>query len=164
MLRLGRLTDYGIVLMAHLAGAGPGPHNARDLAGSTQLPLPAVSKLLKTLARGGLLASSRGPQGGYALARPADEITVPEMIEALEGPIALTDCTLHEGACAQESSCHVRTPWQQINRAVHDALARIHLSDLATANLPGHILPLASLGVDTTGIDTRPPDGNRETR
>ena len=156
MLRLGRLTDYGIVLMAHLAGAGPGPHNARDLASHTQLPQPAVSKLLKALARSGLLESSRGPQGGYALARSAGEITVPEMIEALEGPIALTDCTLHEGACAQESSCHVRTPWQQINRAVHDALSRIHLSDLATAEGAGRIVPLASLGVDTTGIDTTP--------
>ena len=157
MLRLGRLTDYGIVLMAHLAGAGPGPHAARDLAAETRLPSPAVSKLLKALTRGGLLTSARGPQGGYALARPASEITVPEMIEALEGPIALTDCTLHEGACSQESSCHVRTPWQQINRAVHDALARIRLCDLATANLPGTIVPLASLGVDPTGIETTPP-------
>ena len=156
MLRLGRLTDYGIVLMAHLAGAGPGPQTARGLAAETQLPLPAVSKLLKALARGGLLDSSRGPQGGYALARPPAEISVPEMIEVLEGPIALTDCTLHAGACSQESSCHVRTPWQQINRAVHDALARIRLSDLTTTPGAGSIVPLASLGVDVSGIDTSP--------
>ena len=94
MIRLGRLTDYGIVLMSHLAATDDGPHNARDLAAQTQLPLPAVSKLLKLLARAGLLTSSRGAKGGYALARPASEITVPQMIEALEGPIALTDCTL----------------------------------------------------------------------
>jgi FeS assembly SUF system regulator len=160
MIRLGRLTDYGIVLMAHLAGAGEGPHAARDLAAETQLPLPAVSKLLKTLAREGLLASSRGAKGGYQLARPATEITVPEMIEALEGPIALTDCTLHEGACSQESSCHVRSPWQRINQAVHDALSRIHLADLAGSTLPGSIVPLASLGVDTTGIDTTSSSSN----
>lgn len=152
MIRLGRLTDYGIVLMAHLAAAGDGPHAARDVAAETGLPLPAVSKLLKSLAREGLLHSSRGAKGGYRLARPADRITVPEMIAALEGPIALTDCTLHEGACAQEPSCHVRTPWQRINRAVHDALSRIRLSDLATSDLAGTIVPLASLGVDTTGI------------
>lgn len=154
MLRLGRLTDYGIVLMAHLAGAGKGPHTARDLAAGTQLPLPAVSKLLKVLARSGLLVSSRGRQGGYTLARPAAEITVPEMIEALEGPIALTDCTLHEGACAQEDNCNVRTPWQQINRAVHEALSRIRLSDLATAHVPGNIVSLASLRASISGIDT----------
>lgn len=156
MIRLGRLTDYGIVLMAHLAGAGDGPHNARDLAAETQLPLPAVSKLLKSLARAGLLESSRGAKGGYQLARPADAISVPEMIEALEGPIALTDCTLHEGACVQEASCHVRTPWQHINQAVHDALAKISLADLASSEAPGTIVPLASLGVDTTGIDPTP--------
>ena len=156
MIRLGRLTDYGIVLMAHLAGAGEGPHAARDLAGETRLPLPAVSKLLKTLAREGLLVSSRGAKGGYQLARPAEEITVPEMIEALEGPIALTDCAIHEGSCSQEPRCHVRTPWQHINRAVHEALSRIRLADLAGSELSGTIVPLASLGVDTTGIDTTP--------
>ncbi len=155
MIRLGRLTDYGIVLMAHLASAGEGPHAARDLAAETRLPLPAVSKLLKALAREGLLVSSRGAKGGYQLARPAEEITVPEMIEALEGPIALTHCALHEGACVQEARCDVRSPWQRINRAVHDALARITLADLAArGDAPGVIVPLASLGVDTSGLDS----------
>ena len=106
------------------------------------------------LAREGLLVSSRGVKGGYQLARPAEQITVPEMIAALEGPIALTDCNLHEGACSQEPRCHVRTPWQRINRAVHEALSRIHLTDLTSADRSRAILPLASLGVDTTGIDT----------
>jgi FeS assembly SUF system regulator len=156
VIRLGRLTDYGIVLMAHLADAGEGPHAARDLAAETELPLPAVSKLLKTLAREGLLVSSRGAKGGYRLGRAAEEITVPEMIEALEGPIALTHCALHEGACIQEARCDVRTPWQRINRAVHDALSRITLADLASRGEGGGtIVPLASLGVDTTGLDTR---------
>ena len=157
MIRLSRLTDYGIVLMAHLAAAGDGPHAARDIAAATELPLPAVSKLLKSLAREGLLISSRGTKGGYQLARPAEQITVPQMIAALEGPIALTDCNLHEGACSQEPRCHVRTPWQRINRAVHEALSRIRLADLAAQDAAsGTIVPLASLGVDTTGIDTGP--------
>jgi len=155
VIRLGRLTDYGIVLMAHLAGAGEGPHAARDLAAETELPLPAVSKLLKTLAREGLLVSSRGAKGGYRLARAAEEITVPEMIEALEGPIALTHCALHEGACIQEARCDVRSPWQRINRAVHEALSRITLADLASQGEGvGTIVPLASLGVETTGVGT----------
>ena len=80
------------------------------------------------------------------------------MIAALEGPIALTDCNLHEGACSQEPRCHVRTPWQRINRAVHDALSRIRLADLAAHDAPGTIVPLASLGVDTTGLDTTTAD------
>jgi FeS assembly SUF system regulator len=154
VIRLSRLTDYGIVLMAHLADAGQGPHTARDIAAETQLPLPAVSKLLKSLAREGLLVSSRGAKGGYQLARPAEQITVPQMIAALEGPIALTDCNLHEGACSQEPRCHVRTPWQRINRAMHEALSRIRLTDLTSADRSRTIVPLASLGVDTTGIDT----------
>ena len=156
MFRLSKTTDYGIVLMAQLASA-PGriPQNARELAISSDLPIPMVSKILKALAREGRLVSQRGAKGGYQLARPADQITVPEMIAALEGPIALTDCNLHEGACSQEPRCHVRTPWQRINRAVHDALSRIRLADLAALDAPGSIVPLASLGVDTTGIDTR---------
>ncbi|MEM7409874.1 MAG: SUF system Fe-S cluster assembly regulator [Myxococcota bacterium] len=147
MLRLGRLTDYGIVLMAHLASAGEGPRNARELATETQLPLPAVSKLLKTLTREGLLTSSRGVKGGYQLAKRASEIRVTQMIEALEGPIALTDCTLHEGACAQEARCHVRSPWQQINRAIHDALSCISLADLAGNQGVSGFTPLANFAI-----------------
>ena len=154
MIRLSRLTDYAIVMMVHLAAGGAGPHNAREVAAETQLPLPAVSKILKALAREGLLTSQRGAKGGYCLARDAADITVPEMIAALEGPIALTECTQHLGACAQESSCHVREPWQRINGAVHAALSRITLADLAAP--AGMVVSLASLGVDTHGIDTTP--------
>jgi Rrf2 family protein len=114
-----------------------------------------VSKILKALARKGLLTSQRGAKGGYALARDAADITVPEMISALEGPIALTDCAQHPGACAQESSCHVREPWQRINAAVRDALASISLADLA-APAAGTIVHLTSLGIDVRGIDTLP--------
>lgn len=155
MIRLSRLTDYGIVLMAHLAGDASGAtHAAREVAEGTSLPLPVVSKILKTLARGGLLVSHRGAKGGYSLARPAREITVPEMIAVLEGPIHLTDCTLHAGACAQESSCGVREPWQRINAVVQQALERITLADLAAPGAAGSVIPLASLGVDPEGIDS----------
>jgi FeS assembly SUF system regulator len=154
MIRLSRLTDYGIVLMATLAQSDEcSPHNARELAAEVGLPDPVVSKLLKALARGGLLNSHRGAKGGYGLARPASEISVPEMIEVLEGPIRLTECAQHPGACAQEASCHVREPWQLINAAVHDALARISLADLAAPG-PARVIPLTSLGVDPRGIDS----------
>jgi FeS assembly SUF system regulator len=153
MIRLSRLTDYGIVLMATLAQGDEGAtHNARELAAEVGLPDPVVSKLLKTLARGGLLESHRGAKGGYSLARSPREISVPEMIEVLEGPIHLTDCAQHSGACEKEPSCQVREPWQLINAAVHDALARISLADLA-APASVRVIPLTSLGVDPRSLD-----------
>jgi FeS assembly SUF system regulator len=132
MLRISRLTDYGIVLLAHLAGERDGTtHNARELAQRSNLPLPAVSKILKSLTHEGLLVSHRGAKGGYGLARDASEISVAEIIAALEGPIALTECTLGPGHCDQEISCMTQLPWQRVNRAIHDALARVSLAELA---------------------------------
>ena len=156
MIRLSRITDYGIVLMVQLArSADDAARNARNLAAETDLPVPVVSKVLKSLAREGLLASQRGSKGGYALARPPEDISVPEMITALEGPISLTECTVHPGACSQESSCDVREPWQRINAAVHSALMKISLADLAAPQAPGSFIPLHSLGVefDSPGME-----------
>ena len=142
MIRLSRLSDYGIVLMAHLAGFEDGdPHNARQVAADAKLPLPVVSKLLKALAREGLLESHRGAKGGYTLARRPETISAAEMITALEGPIGLTECSVHPGTCKQEPSCHVREPWQRINSAVRDALTEVTLADLAKP--PRDTLPLA---------------------
>src|SRR5262244_3930308 len=93
MIRLGKLTDYGLVVMTHMAqNQDRLLHTARDLAVESRLPLPTVSKLLKELLQGGLLVSQRGIKGGYGLAREAREIPVSEIIAAIEGPIALTDC------------------------------------------------------------------------
>ena len=115
MLRMSRLTDYGIVLLAHLAAApDDAVHNARELAERARLPLPVVSKILKHLAREGFLHSQRGAKGGYALAQRPEEISVAAVIDALEGPIALTDCGTHPGACDREASCVTRAPWQRI--------------------------------------------------
>jgi len=133
MIRLSRMSDYGIVLMACLAEQpAESQLSAREIAERTQLPLPVVSKILKALTREGLLLSQRGPRGGYSLARRPDSINVVEMITALEGPIGLTECTLHPGQCVQEASCHVRKPWQQINHVVRSALARVTLAELAS--------------------------------
>ncbi len=153
MIKLSRVTDYGIVLLAHLAEREDGTtRSAREVAQETRLPAPMVSKILKSLAREGLLLSHRGAKGGYSLARSPEDISVSEMIGALEGPIGLTECTVHPGACAQESSCHVREPWQQINRVVQNALGAITLADLARPPAPGSRVPLSSLGVDTANM------------
>ena len=160
MFRISRLTDYGIIVMAHLAECrDDDSHNARELAEDTRLPAPVVSKILKSLTRAGLLISQRGSKGGYSLARTPDEIPVVEMITALEGPVGITECTTHPGACAQESSCQVRDPWQRINGAVHAALENITLADLAKPIDPaGPFIPLVGMDgdkADRSASDTK---------
>ncbi len=132
MLRITKQSDYGIVLMTHFAGAEAGRvHSTRDLARSANLPLPTASKILKALARAGLLQSHRGVKGGYRIARDPARISVEEIIRALEGPIALTECIDAKSECEIECTCPVRTNWQRINGAVKDALAAIPLSEMA---------------------------------
>lgn len=141
MFRLSKTTDYGIVLMAQLASSPDRtPQNARELAQSADLPIPMVSKILKALAREGLLVSQRGSKGGYQLARPPESLTVSEMIRVLDGPVALTDCAIGPALCSHESLCSVREPWQLISRVVEKALADVTLADLvkrrASASMP----------------------------
>ena len=132
MLRISKMTDYAVVLATHLA-AVEGPHAARDLALHTQIPEPTASKVLKKLARAGVVVSQRGAKGGYALARPAAQVGIDEVIEAIEGPIAVTECSDEsaDSSCEYETSCEVRANWQRINLAVQSALADISLADMA---------------------------------
>jgi len=133
MLRMTKQTDYGIVLMTHMAGGRLGrKYTAPELATETLIPLPIVSKILKILSRGEMLSSHRGAKGGYALARDPSEITVAEMIAALEGPIAFTECVEGApGSCSQEAVCRLRGNWQRINTALTHALEGISLEELA---------------------------------
>jgi FeS assembly SUF system regulator len=135
MIRMTKQTDYGFVLLSHLAQAPERVVNAPDLAAETRLPVPMVSKILKLLARHGLLRSHRGVKGGYSLARPASELTAAEIVRALEGPVALTVCIEGTpGECDREAYCQVRGHWQAINVAVDAALGQVTLEQLA---LPG---------------------------
>ncbi len=131
MLRVTKLADYGIVILTYLAGKGAPTANARDVAQKVKLPQPVVSKILKLLARDGLLESRRGIKGGYGLSLRPEEITVAGIIRALEGPIAVTECTdkVH-GDCGLETGCPVSTNWHLINRAIHQALERITLAEM----------------------------------
>jgi len=131
MIRITKQTDYGIVLLTYLAGHTERLFNAPELAAETHLPLPMVSKILKVLAREGMLASHRGVKGGYSLARLPEEISMAEIIAALEGPIALTECIEVSGDCSHESLCRVRSNWQRINQAVRGALEEISLAEMA---------------------------------
>jgi FeS assembly SUF system regulator len=144
MFRLSKTTDYGIVLLAGLArGPSAEPRNARELAQCSDLPVPMVSKILKALAKEGLLVSQRGSKGGYRLARKPEELTVSEMIRVLEGPVALTECAIAPALCEHETMCAVREPWQLISRVVEKALADITLADLVRGR-PSPAFALAS--------------------
>ncbi len=140
MLRMSKLTDYGIVLMANLARDQEHPlRTAQDLAEATRVPMPTVSKLLKVLTRAGLVASHRGRHGGYSLSRPADQISLAEIIAALEGPIGLTECSEMVGACGLEQTCLASGSWGPISRAIQGALQGLPLSAL------GPPIPLTQL-------------------
>ena len=149
MFRLSKITDYGIVLLAHLAHrGGDAPLAAREVAAEVDLPLPVVSKVLKALARRGLLESQRGPKGGYSLVRAPSEISVSEMVTALEGPVALTECNLGPHICEHEAGCPVRGPWHVINRVVQRALSQVTLADLSDPCFSASISPLEILRRD----------------
>ncbi|WP_434387248.1 SUF system Fe-S cluster assembly regulator [Melittangium boletus] len=135
MLRMSKMTDYGIVLLAELARAGSGTRTAKELSACTQVPLPSVSKVLKGLHGAGLLVSHRGASGGYGLARPPEAIPLTEIITALEGPVSFTECGAHGtpeagGTCELETVCRVRGHWRIINRTLQDALGKLSLADL----------------------------------
>ena len=133
MIRLSKLTDYGLVLMARMAqNRDRVLHTARDLAFESRLPLPTVSKLLKELVQGGLLVSHRGVRGGYSLARKPREISVAEVIAVFEGPIALTECSTDiSGLCDLEPCCPIKDNQRIISQAVRGALENVMLSDLS---------------------------------
>lgn len=133
MIRVTRLTDYAVLVLAEMIRA-KGPHTVPHIATSTGLPLPTVAKLLKLLARNGLVTSYRGAAGGYTLQHPAPTITVADVIEAVEGPIAITACMEDsDDFCRIESLCPMQGHWGHINRAIRRALQEITLTDIATA-------------------------------
>jgi FeS assembly SUF system regulator len=136
MLRMSKLTDYGTMVLAQLAASGQGLTTAQAVAAATHLAQPTVSKLLKSFVRAGLVTSMRGAQGGYALARPARAISAAEILDALEGPVAITECSASHGCCDLESFCRVGSAWQRINSSIRRALEDVTLADLQERREP----------------------------
>ncbi|ENO95982.1 SUF system Fe-S cluster assembly regulator [Thauera phenylacetica] len=136
MLRISKLTDYGTLILTHMAGHPGRVHSAAGLAEALGLGLPTVSKVLKTLGRHELVSSQRGAHGGYALARPPNRITVADVIDALEEQaFGLTECSSSSGVCAIESDCRIRENWMRINTVVRQALQAVNIADMVH---PGH--------------------------
>jgi FeS assembly SUF system regulator len=131
MLRLNRMTDYAIVILGRMAMEIGHVRTAASLAEATGVPLPSVSKILKMLAGSSLVVAHRGAKGGYSLDRPAERVTMTEIIQALEGPIALTACVDGaEDSCEVENSCFMRGNWNRVNTAIRTALDAVTLAEM----------------------------------
>ncbi|MCM2972849.1 MULTISPECIES: SUF system Fe-S cluster assembly regulator [Larsenimonas] len=131
MLRLSKMSDYAAVVMAHIARYPEQAHAAAELSEAVGVPRPTVSKTLKMLMHAGLLQSRRGAQGGYRLTRTPIEISVSEIIEAIEGPVAMTECSQAEGECGLAATCGVADNWQRVSMAIRQFLDSVTLADLA---------------------------------
>jgi FeS assembly SUF system regulator len=136
MLKISKLTDYAIVILERMARNADDMYTAAGLAEACGVAAPTVSKILKGLAKAGVLSSARGVHGGYALARSPELTSVAAVIRAMEGPIALTECEGEHGGCEQSSSCQARGGWDVINRAVRAALESVSLADMARPGPP----------------------------
>ncbi|MGI4731158.1 MAG: SUF system Fe-S cluster assembly regulator [Janthinobacterium lividum] len=154
-MRLSSLADYAIVMMSaaarHAGSVGDGRLNATRLADETRVPLPTAQKLVSRLASAGLIESTRGTGGGFVLARPAADISLADIIEAVEGRIALTTCVdtqTHD--CALDHHCSVKPHWGVVNEAVRGALADVSLAQLSTPPSP-----FVSSDVETPSLQPR---------
>ena len=130
MLRVTKLTDYATVVLTVLAARPGAVLSAGELAEQSGLEIPTVAKVLKPLAQAGLVEGFRGAAGGYRLAREARAINLAEIVEAMEGPLGMTECSLHAGTCGIERSCGVRANWRRINDVVAGALRAVTLAQM----------------------------------
>lgn len=129
-MRLSRLADYAVLSMTAAARRGAGATlSATALARETHLPLPTAQKLLQRLAHAGLMQSARGVGGGFRLARAAEDISLADIVEAIEGPIGMTGCA--HGECSLNHGCAVKPHWSEVSHAVRGALAAVPLTRLA---------------------------------
>ena len=131
MFRIRRLTDYGTLILVFLATQERRLCSASEVATGTHVTQPTAQKLLKVLAKSGLVDSVRGMGGGYQLTRNPASITTAQILDALDGPVAITECSIDDGDCVLEPLCQVGSAWQKINNAIRVALTDITLADLS---------------------------------
>jgi len=134
MIRMSKLADYGTVVMAQMAHEPERLQSTAQIAARTRLPATTVSKVLKLLAKQVLVTAERGKQGGYRLSRQPAQISVAEIIDAVDGPFGLTECAAGSGLCTLESSCALRSHWRRISQLVRRAVESVTLDQMA---LPG---------------------------
>ena len=137
MLRVSKIIDYGTLVLTHMASEPDRVLSAADLAATLGLGQPVVSKVLKTLAQREIVKSTRGARGGYALSRAAADISIADIIDALdEQPFGLTECTATPGTCSVEADCSIRSNWQRINAIVRNTLEQVSIADMVSPDTP----------------------------
>jgi Rrf2 family protein len=133
MLRLSKKADYALIAMKHLALRGDrGSSSAREIAGLYDIPIELMAKVLQRLVQRGLLASHQGTRGGYQLARTPGQISVADVIQAIDGPVTVTACSTEEGQCEQFSKCNVRDPLYRVREKILAALGECTIAELAS--------------------------------
>jgi Rrf2 family protein len=143
MLRLSKKADYALIAMKHLAlRADATSTSAREIAEGYDIPVELMAKVLQRLVRRGLLASQQGTRGGYVLARPAAQISVADVIQAVDGPLTVTACSTEGELCEQYSKCNVRDPLWRIKDRILGALATCSIFEIATDSIPEPVAPL----------------------
>lgn len=140
MLRLAKLADYGLVISAALADMGPERVKLEQVAERSGVPVPTVRKIMKLLVDAGLVKSERGIHGGYLLARPAGQISLAEVVQAVEGGMALTECCREDNLCDVASSCTVQSNWSVVNHTVQTLFNRITLMDMTRRLTPEDLI------------------------
>src|SRR5690606_38598714 len=150
MLRISKIVDYGTLVLTHMAGYPQRVFSAADLAASLGIGRPTVSKVLKALWRHNLVQSTRGPLGGYTLSRPARQINVAQIIDALEEqPFGLTECTSTPGVCNFEANCQIRVNWQRVNAVIRRTLEDVSVADMVLPAPVTHVSALQPLPKST---------------
>jgi Rrf2 family protein len=155
MLRLTKKADYGLMALKYLAeqASNPAPHghaqSAKDIAEAYHIPPQLLAKILQTLTRGGILVSHAGTNGGYALARPAHDITAFEVIRAIDGPLFITSCITIHGTCDLHGTCTIKEPLRKVNDSIKDLLSGIRISDLVEDGIHSNAVAggLVSIGL-----------------
>ena len=146
MLKLTKKADYGLIALKHLANAGGGSSaSAKEIADAYRLPLPLLAKVLQRLARARLLVSVQGTRGGYRLGRPASAISVADVIEAVDGPVAVTACAPDDHTCEQYGTCSIRDPLWKIKTRIVDMLGTVSVAELAADTMTPAVVPAAKV-------------------
>jgi Rrf2 family protein len=154
MLRLSKKADYALMAMKHLARkAGSSSTSAREIAEQYDIPIELMAKVLQRLVRTGLLVSTQGTRGGYALGRPSSSVSLADVIQAIDGPFTVTACSSEKNDCEQYSKCSIRDPLWQIRERIAATLETVSIAEMAAESDPAPV-PVAHAAVVRRGLST----------